>query len=381
MFPCTFIKKKLIKHFHQSSLPLTPPQPVLDTLFSNPASVSHFQTEIMTYYAIINYQPDEAVILGPVNSVPYSSKAIHIFFRYYQIPKQEALEYTSHFQYIPQYSLDTFINQILLLNYILNRKALTKLQYEAESMYGNVKNSIPASISSYQIEQLENDSINVSYDLEKKIIPYIETGNVTGLKEMKVSHLEIPQFVGNYSDNPLQQRLIIFIITQTIFSRAAIRGGLYPQTALSLMELYIRQAVSMTSPSCIDDLLMQSSIDYTARVQKEKLPVNINKNMYQCLIYIRNNVTRPITAADVSSFSGYSRSYFSMLFKKELGFTVSDFIVSCKLYEAQKLLKYTDRSISAISSSLCFANQSHFQRQFKKKFGMTPMHFRKENQL
>ena len=62
---------------------------------------------------------------------------------------------------------------------------------------------------------------------------------------------------------------------------------------------------------------------------------------------------------------------------EELGFTVSTFITRCKLEEARRLLQYTNKPLSVISNYLCFSSQSHFQNTFKKKFGVTPLQYRK----
>ena len=53
----------------------------------------------------------------------------------------------------------------------------------------------------------------------------------------------------------------------------------------------------------------------------------------------------------------------------------------CKLEEAKSLLTYTNKSLSEISSYLCFANQSYFQRVFKKKYGITPNEYRKQSSI
>ena len=45
------------------------------------------------------------------------------------------------------------------------------------------------------------------------------------------------------------------------------------------------------------------------------------------------------------------------------------FIMRCKMEEAKQLLKYTDRSVSVISSYLCFSSQSHFQTAFRNSSG------------
>lgn len=80
----------------------------------------------------------------------------------------------------------------------------------------------------------------------------------------------------------------------------------------------------------------------------------------------------PLTVGDVAAYVGFSKSYFSAYFKKTLGFSVSAFILRCKLEEGKELLQYTNKSISTISTFLCFSSQSHFQTAFKKQFGMTP---------
>ena len=55
----------------------------------------------------------------------------------------------------------------------------------------------------------------------------------------------------------------------------------------------------------------------------------------------------------------------------------SAFILRCKLEEGKELLQYTNKSISTISTFLCFSSQSHFQTAFKKQFGITPAEYRR----
>ena len=57
---------------------------------------------------------------------------------------------------------------------------------------------------------------------------------------------------------------------------------------------------------------------------------------------------------------------------------ISEFIMQCRLEQAQKLLAHSDMSLSEISAYLCFSSQSYFQNVFKKKFGMTPRQYRIE---
>ena len=96
------------------------------------------------------------------------------------------------------------------------------------------------------------------------------------------------------------------------------------------------------------------------------------------LLHLLKNHHDPLTVGDVVTYVGFSKSYFSAYFKKTLGFSVNAFILRCKLEEGKELLQYTNKSISTISTFLCFSSQSHFQTAFKKQFGMTPNECRRK---
>ena len=67
-----------------------------------------------------------------------------------------------------------------------------------------------------------------------------------------------------------------------------------------------------------------------------------------------------------------SRPYLSAKFKQETGRTLTDFILSEKTEEAKRLIRYTDKSLSVISSYLGFSSQSHFSRVFRRYAGSNP---------
>lgn len=73
------------------------------------------------------------------------------------------------------------------------------------------------------------------------------------------------------------------------------------------------------------------------------------------------------------------RSYLSTKFKNETGKKLIDYILECKINEAQYLLKFSDKSVAKISDYLGFVNQSHFTRTFQKFTGQTPNQYRLNN--
>lgn len=108
---------------------------------------------------------------------------------------------------------------------------------------------------------------------------------------------------------------------------------------------------------------------------------SMSMEVFEAMQFISRNVCEPIRVGDVAEAIHKSRSYLTKKFKQELGFEVSSFIMRCKLEEAKSLLTYTDKSLSEISSYLCFSSQAYFQNVFKKQQKITPLQYRKTTQI
>ena len=93
--------------------------------------------------------------------------------------------------------------------------------------------------------------------------------------------------------------------------------------------------------------------------------------------YISLHLNEPITIDDVAAAIKKSRTYTTSKFKAETGYTVSEYISLKKMQEAKTLLKYTEKSIAEISEYLCFSSQPYFSNVFKKRYGITPLEYRK----
>ena len=91
-------------------------------------------------------------------------------------------------------------------------------------------------------------------------------------------------------------------------------------------------------------------------------------------------MSEPITAEKIAEDLFLNRSYLSRKFKEETGETLTDFILKEKTEEAKRLLRYSDKSLTAIGSYLGFSSASHFSRVFKTYVGSTPSEYREKHQ-
>lgn len=100
--------------------------------------------------------------------------------------------------------------------------------------------------------------------------------------------------------------------------------------------------------------------------------------MEQVTDYIKLHCSEDITLYETAKFFGYSMEYFSQLFKTQIGICFNDYLNQMRISNASALLLSTSLSVSKICSQCGFQNCNYFSAVFKKKLGITPTAFRKQ---
>ena len=93
------------------------------------------------------------------------------------------------------------------------------------------------------------------------------------------------------------------------------------------------------------------------------------------------NYPKKIRIADIAQNFGIHPNYLSRKFQEKFNSSPKSYIQNLKLKKACKLLRSTDIPISIISESLGFEDQFVFSRIFKKNFLISPLAYRKSNNI
>ncbi|HSV51153.1 MAG TPA: AraC family transcriptional regulator [Burkholderiaceae bacterium] len=93
---------------------------------------------------------------------------------------------------------------------------------------------------------------------------------------------------------------------------------------------------------------------------------------------ITDNLSQPLSAADLAEELGMTESRFSRFFRRATGNTFTDFVNQVRINRACQLLMESDRFITDICYEVGFNNIANFNRRFLDIKGMTPSEFRRQ---
>lgn len=93
---------------------------------------------------------------------------------------------------------------------------------------------------------------------------------------------------------------------------------------------------------------------------------------------IHRSKRRKMSTKMISEHLHVNASYLSKIFHEETGKTISEYILSVKMDQAEILLNSRVYNLTEISEALGYENYAYFSRQFKKYFGYSPENYIKQ---
>ncbi|XHR28183.1 MAG: helix-turn-helix domain-containing protein [Chthoniobacteraceae bacterium] len=94
------------------------------------------------------------------------------------------------------------------------------------------------------------------------------------------------------------------------------------------------------------------------------------------LRYIEDNLAEPIDIDSLCRRLHFSKRSFYRLFKAVTGDSPLNYLRSCRLNEAARMFRESEKTISEIAFAVGFQDPSHFSRSFHKRFGTSPSEYR-----
>lgn len=93
--------------------------------------------------------------------------------------------------------------------------------------------------------------------------------------------------------------------------------------------------------------------------------------------FLDEHYTEKITLDYLSASFYIDKFYLSKIFKETYGVTINSYILSKRITQAKRLLRFSDLSIDEIGSRVGMNDANYFSRSFKKLEGISPSEYKK----
>lgn len=364
------------------SLPRDPMYVYKDEIFAVEAQVGYYITPQFHFYGIVNC-PQYKIVIGPTSQVSVTDQELKELAFQADVPQSDMSEFLGAMKRIVPMPYESIMQMLCVVNYILNGSKFTLSDltiYDAQQ--SQIQSAFETERANQNYSKMYDDVANQpaspnNMDVERQITAIVRKGDTTALQEW-AAHAPAVRG-GILASDAIRQLKNMFIVTATIVSRAAIRGGMNAADALALSDSYIQKCEVLNSFESITNLQFRMVSDFTERVQKLRVVNSPSKLVTDVANYVQQHISESITTEDIAGYLYMSRPHLSKKFKEQTGENLIDFILREKCEEAKRLLSYTDRPLSSISTYLAFSSQSHFTRTFKKYVGISPSEYREKH--
>lgn len=250
------------------------------------------------------------------------------------------------------------------------------LDEEKGFLYKRREKSLQQSHISNVIQNMKSqqDKSLYPYESEKELLTKIKHGDIIGAKSILNDIIGEIFFTSGGSIEDIKKYIIELC---ALLSRAAIEDGANSHKVFNLKNNYMDRLHNLNT---LEDVsywtinILNSFTDSVFNLGESKY----SKLMKKALVYINNHYNKHITLDEVANLIHLSSSYFSSLFKREVGVNFSKYLNQVRIEESKKLLKDTDYSILQIAMEVGFEDQSYFTKVFKNNVGITPKEFRRD---
>ena len=254
-------------YYSVSHISPDPLGPHLRQILDCEAEAGIITTSLCQFYGFLTLPGGQRMILGPTRLLQEDSKDTELLLAMLDIRQEERENYLRLLRSAPIISGDRFAWLLASLMTALHGKVFPVdkvwFQIRPESSQGAIR-------SGYAQQQLDsaNDedtrqAVAQSYAWEQLVISYVENGHPELLRELFSAPPNIR--AGRIAHDGLRQIKNMGICTATGVSRAAIRGGLDPQAAFSMSDLYIQKLELLRDVSTVERLIQEMILDFSSR--------------------------------------------------------------------------------------------------------------------
>jgi len=319
-------------------------------------------------YGIMKDPTNCVIVLGPILIRHMSDYERHKYARSHRVPSEELK--------IALGSLHVLSSTLALLYFARTGEKLTESGIDIKSENEPTRLTVnEKDVNKYIMQNVEDDIGHITYKTEFLYLKQIREGDVEGITNYIDPNFNLND-VGQLAKKPLKHFEYMICSSITLATRAAIEGGVAPQTAYAISDLYMQRLETCESVDDFFAIQVEMKLAYAMQVKSARDTRSKTSYVEKSKIFIANHLNKPFELEELAKELSLNKAYLSRKFKEEIGMGIMHYTRLQRVEAAANMLKYSDESISTIANYLCFPSQSHFGAVFKELKGVTPQKYR-----
>ncbi len=245
---------------------------------------------------------------------------------------------------------------------------LANQKQEIEELNENIDEYLP------YLKSMGGDTTETRYPIEKEseLLQLISVGDKSGARRTLNEILGNVFFSGSNDFEVVKARVLELIV---LLSRAALRGGASTEEIFGLNYKYLSEIHTFRTVEQLATWLAKIMSRFSDCVFDLRDVKHVDV-IYKALEYIKKNYMNKISLTEVAQVSNISASYFSKIFKEEMGTNFNNYLNEVRVNMSKRLL--IDDSIPLVDVAFMsgFEDQSYYSKVFKKITGISPGKYR-----
>ena len=241
-----------------------------------------------------------------------------------------------------------------------NIKPLSELELYSDN-YGNK-----------YIEALEK-----RYGLENDLIKAVSQGNYKALSNILTADIFTKSVEPRLKDS-LRNLKNYMIIFNTLMRKGVELGNVHPFYIHTMSSDFAERIEKCSSESDIKSLWDEMAKSYCHLVKGHSAK-GYSPLVQNIVMIIDAELNENLTLSSLAKRVNVNSSYLSSLFKKDTGYTLTEYVNRKRIELAKRLLTTTSEQIQNISHDCGILDVNYFVKIFKKNTGKTPKQYREDN--
>lgn len=252
--------------------------------------------------------------------------------------------------------------------------------FELKSLKKQADSALKTNLELIRSDYIAYSDISVK-NVSFNFIAYNES--VSNLVRADVTPTEISQFIRsfNFSEPEYDETLLkeLYLSTVSSIQSVLLKNGIDIAQIVGRTDLSYHKINRFSDPEHFL-IWLRNILTLTGEYLKNYKGKSQFALVQKTINYIHKNFSTISSIEEIASQLFVSYSHLRNVFKKELGITIYDYLLSVRMEEAKKLLSTSKMNLTQIAYKVGYSDYDYFKTVFAKYNGITPREYQQANQ-